>query len=376
MTDTETRLRDYLHARAASVADDAEPPGLDESATPKRHLWPVLMAAAAIGAVLVLVVPLVARVSGPDRVLAERPGTGLGVPFVLGTDALTLHDGETSVPLDVGLPSFRDTARVDGGWLIQTQAQGTRSFRLGLLRTDGSVKPFGPADTLGFRLSPDRRHVVTAVPADRGKTRLVILDVATGAETDSMVAPMGLITPTGWNHQGVWLIEEYSSSVKPQLWRPGTDRLVELDVPEYAAHLIVQPGTERVLAVTRKGGATCLRAGTPRDGGLAVDREQCGAVKTQVYAALSLDGATMVNLDQRLAVDVATGRRITLELPGDRHLSLPRFEDATHLLVVATDLSSGGSAPPETVFRCDVTTGACRSVYNVPAGTRIGLGLS
>ncbi|GAB2578660.1 hypothetical protein [Kribbella endophytica] len=377
MTDTETRLRDYLQTKAATVPDDAEPPGLDEPA-PRRRIWPVLAAAATIAAVIA--VPVVSKLNTtpppPSAPPAAKPG--LRVPYAVMAKPVTLHDGDVTVSLDLNQFSFRDSARVEGGWVILYQDQSVRGYRLGLVKPTGDPIPFGPSTAYGFEVSPDHRQVATVTPdgAGAGKTRLVVLDVATGNEVESHELPPGGLTPTGWNKDGVWLIAEYSSKVQPVLWKPGSDQFTQLEVADYGANLFVGSASDRVLAVTKKGSTTCLKAGTARDGKLAVDAEYCAGTSAQGYAGFSPDGATIVNLDRRVAV--TGGRTTKLALPAGNLMAPPVFEDATHLLAqirgAAGAATTPRSTPQQIFYRCDVTTGACEAVYTAPADTWVNLG--
>jgi hypothetical protein len=374
MTDTETRLRDYLQTKAATVPDDAEPPGLDEPVA-RRRIWPVLAAAATIAAVLA--VPVVSKLTAeppPSVQPAAKPG--LRVPYAVMANPVTLHDGEVTVRLDDTMTSFRDSARVDGGWVILHQDKQFRGYRLGLLRPTGTVTPFGPAAAFGFAVSPDHRQVVTVTPAGAGKAHLVILDVATGNEVERRELPSGELTPVGWNKEGVWLIAEYSSKVLPVVWKPGADQFTQLQVEDYGANLFVGSTSDRVMAVTKKGSTTCLKAGSARDGELDVDAEYCAGTTAQGYAGFSPDGATIVNLDRRTVV--TGGRTTKLALPTGNLMAPPVFEDATHLL--AQIRAEGGavttprSSPQQVFYRCDVTTGACEAVYTAPADGWVRLG--
>jgi hypothetical protein len=376
MNDTETRLRDYLQAKAGTVPDDAESPGLDEPAS-RRRIWPVLAAAAAIAAILA--VPVVSKLTATPPVQpAAKPG--LRVPYAVMSSPVTLHDGDVTVPVDANEFSFRDSVRVDGGWVILHQDEKSRGFRLGLLRPTGDLTPFGPPTAYGFEISPDHRQVVTVTPVGAGKTRLITLDVATGNEVDSHELPSAGLTPAGWNKDGVWLIEEYSSKVLPVLWKPGTDQFTQLQVADYAANLFVGSTSDRIMAVTKKGSTTCLKAGTAHDGKLVVDAEYCAGTTAQGYAGLSPDGATIVNLDRRVAV--TGGRTTKLALPPGNLMARPLFEDATHLLAPVQgaagqptgSVTAPRSSPRQVFYRCDVTTGACEAVYTAPADTWVRLG--
>ncbi|GAA1508905.1 hypothetical protein [Kribbella lupini] len=370
MTDTETRLRDYLQTKAATVPDDAEPPGLDEPVA-RRRIWPVLAAAATIAAVVA--VPVVSKLTAEPPAVEPAAKPGLRVPYAVMANPVTLHDGDVTLPLDDTMTSFRDSARVDGGWVILHQDKESRTYRLGLLRPTGDLTPFGPGEARGFEVSPDHRQVVTATSAGGGRTRLVTLDIATGNEVNSLVVPYGSITPRGWNSDGVWLIEEYSSKVPPVLWKPGTDQFTQLQVDDYAANLFVGTASDRVMAVTQKGSTTCLRAGTARDGQLAVDAEYCAPATERRYAGFSPDGATIVNLDHRVAV--TGGRTTKLALPAGALVGPPVFEDATHLLATLDGKPAGHLGSVQEVFyRCDVTRGACEAVYTAPADTWVRLG--
>ena len=143
MTDTETRLRDYLHTTAATVRDN--PPGLDleTDGTPHRRRWPVLLAAAAIAIVLVLAASFLTRFS-PDRSEPAGPpapvsGEAPRIPYTVSEKRVTtLYDGEQKVR--VTFPSdgyFR--GRVGGGWLALKMPEN-RILQAGILLPNGSFR--------------------------------------------------------------------------------------------------------------------------------------------------------------------------------------------------------------------------------------------
>ena len=80
MNDTETRVRDYLHAKAGTVPDSAHGPGLelDTTGTSTRRGWvPIALAAAGIAAVLTLAVPFLHGLAKPDQPsVATHPTPG------------------------------------------------------------------------------------------------------------------------------------------------------------------------------------------------------------------------------------------------------------------------------------------------------------
>ncbi|GAB3829211.1 hypothetical protein [Kribbella italica] len=404
MNDTETRLRDYLHTKAATVPDGAEPPGLDEAAARKRHLWPVVLAAAAIGAILVLTVPFLTRLG--DKTDPAKPAPALAVPYTLsildseGSGTKTLHDGKTAVqvPNDV----FSLSSRVDGGWagtVSVPRTGGGNAQRIGVLRPDGTFRAFGPKDTNYLAVSPDRRQLATAEPLGGGKTRIATYDVASGRQVAAVMVPHQTSIVYGWNKNGIWFAQDYKVGAQPLVWQPSTGRLIQLSVRGFDLRLIAPPNADRVMLVTRvKQGAWCIQAARLAGSGLVVDREHCGTGGRAIYPDFSADGSTILDVDQNLVVDVATGRKTKLQLPGPLEMLASTASDGSgHVLVEfghrmlggeprrgltpppsgaltpnpssRTPVPNAGRLVPEgggEVYRCDLGTGACQEALKIP----------
>jgi hypothetical protein len=396
MSDTETRLRDYLAAQASTVPDDAEAPGLDDSAVRKRHFWPVLLAAAAIAAVLVLTVSFLARLSdNPD---AAKPSPGLAVPYTLSiqnpedSGTKTLHDGKTAVPVPDDV--FSLSARVGGGWagtVLVPRPGGGNAQRVGVLETSGRFRAFGPQDTNYLAVSPDRKQLATAEPLGGGKTRIGVYDVASGRRIAAVTMPHQTSILYGWNKDGIWFAEDYKVGAQPLVWQPSTGKLIQLTVRGFDLRLIAPSASDRVMLVSRvKPEAWCIQAARLVGSGLVVDREHCGTGGRAIYPDFSADGSTILDVDQNLVVDVATGRTTKLQLPGPLEmLASTASDDSGHLLVefghrVVGGGPRGGATPPASaftpepkngppvaegggaVYRCAVATGACEEALKIP----------
>ncbi|MEV6286548.1 hypothetical protein [Kribbella sp. NPDC051770] len=390
MNDTETRLRDYLQTKAATVPGNAEPPGLETSA--KRHLWPVLLTAAAIGAVLVLTVPFLTRLGDPTADPA-KPAPGLTVPYYLtdpDKEQSTLHDGARTVAMPSNVSRLE--GRVAGGWAASLAAErpgGGRMQQPGMLKQDGKVRSFGPKDSRYLTLSPDRRQLATAEPLGGGKTRVATYDVASGRQLKSVTLPHLTTVIYGWNKDGVWLAEDYKVGSQPMVWQPSTGRLTPLSIPGFDLRLVARPDSDRVLVQVRpQAERWCMQAARLVGGKLVVDREYCGQGGRMVYPTISADGGTLLLGEQRLAVDVATGRQTTLRAPvAIDDLNGPVFEDSTHVLAVLRNSSATPTRAPtpvgrnrllgelkdRSVYRCDVTNGSCERAMAVPDGQLLTL---
>lgn len=153
MTNTETRLRDYLHSKAATIQD--EPPPL--TLPIRRHrAWPVVVAAAAIAAILVIAIPVAFHLSGKNKTApppADKPSNELRIPYTLSKDRTVpdLHDGGQTVPSASLYADYQ--GRVGGGWLID-KPNDEPPTRAGLLMPDGHFRPLGPPNSRSAVPSP------------------------------------------------------------------------------------------------------------------------------------------------------------------------------------------------------------------------------
>ncbi|WP_350277565.1 hypothetical protein [Kribbella sp. HUAS MG21] len=379
MTDTETRLRDYLHTQAATVPDTAQGPGLDEPR--RRNHWPVLATAAAIAFVLVLTVTVLTRMS-PDSAIPVPAGPPPGpvsraapeLPYTVATRArssamiFTLHDGDRRVRLSGGVTGF--SGRVDSGWLGWTMGPRSSS-QAGVLKPDGTFRTLGPERSELPVPSPDRRQIAVIHRVDDAKGSIVVVDVKSGKEVSRSpelpIAPAQL----GWNESGIWYrVDEPAGPNKPtqyslHVWRPKSDRVAHVTFPEYNGGLAVPGASDVVGLTTRRGNNRCLKAGVLRDGGFDEVREYCDVAAAATYPVLSPDGRTMVSSDVKLAIDIRSGKQTRLRLPANQEVITwpqPVFENVSQLLLVTQPLGNNRKPVPEQVHRCDVRSGECVAI--------------
>ncbi|QNE21680.1 hypothetical protein F1D05_31870 [Kribbella qitaiheensis] len=314
----------------------------------------------------------------------------------------TLHDGKQTVKIDDSLV-IGPSGRVAGGWLfIKGEAGGP--FQTGTLQADGKFQPLGPQNTRGILKSPDGSKVAVTLAAGKGKTKVLVLDVATRKEIASVTLPHQTTVLWAWNQAGLWFGEDYKVGAQPLLWQPGQGQPVQLTIPGFDLGLEGATDSDKVQVVTRtnKGESWCMKLGSAQGTGFAVDRQYCGSGGRAFYPVVSPDGRTMVHpgsslsadsrtevQPQPVVIDVATGKATKLRLPRPiSDLPAPVFEDDTHLLFTGTGLrdkqppktppSIGPDGSPVTagisVIRCDVTSGDCKLVFTTPTGVRIKLG--
>jgi hypothetical protein len=385
MTDTETRLRDYLHSKAATIADDPPPLALP----PRPHrTWPIAVAAAAIAAILVIAIPLAIHLSGTDK--TEKPATTpsptaplskeLRVPYLLSdgkTD--TLHDGSQTVRTSsLALPP---NGRVLGGWVATTGKVGG-PFQNGVLHPDGKFQPIGPPNASYPTKSPDGSKIAVAQPLGKGRTRVLVFDIATKKEIASVTLPHKTTVLWAWNQSGIWLGEDYKVGAQPMLWQPGQGQPVQLTIPGFDLGLVGAPNTDKVVVTTRSDKSWCMKVGSVRGSGLAIDGQYCGTGGT-VYPVLSPDGTTLIATMEGLSINVTTGKVTKLRMPYSMFaIPTPIFEDNTHIAVVP--LPGLDQKPPtgtgvkplgrgRQAFRCDVISGACDLLFATPTGVRATL---
>ncbi len=251
MTDTETRLRDYLHTQAATVPDDAQGPGL-EPAVHRRH-WPVLTAAAAIAAVLVLTVTFLTRISSDRTAPVAPPGpvsaAAPKVPYIVYADN-ALHDGDQKVRLPKGVDTF--SGRADGGWLGLQLPMEPRT-RVGILQPNGGFRLLGPELSTGPTLSPDRKQVAMVHGLANRQAVVIVVDIASGQEVSRSpvlpVAPAKLV----WNQTGIWLRTDEMVLAKLALWKPGSGSTTPVDVTGFDGGLSAPADGDTVVLSTRSG---------------------------------------------------------------------------------------------------------------------------
>lgn len=358
MTDTETRLRDYLQAEAATVPQTAQGPGLDEPSTTHRR-WPILLAAAAIAAVLVLAASFLTRQSADQIAPAGPPvppPTGAPrVPYLIQTSTgTTLHDGSQRVVLKERINFV--SGRVAGGWLTSISAPGPAPASI--LRPDGRFVPVGPEKANFPTLSPDRGQIAVSTAYVGEKGRIVVIDVRTGkqvATTEDLGATPALL---GWNQDGIWT-SLGGVTDKVMLWKPGQDQPRTVAIPGTTGGAVVQANTRTTLVTSVSGKSQCIKAGFVDRGKFTVLRESCSDDPAHPYPVLSPDGRVMVNSVKKEAIDIVTGKVTRLDVPdGILDWPEPVFEDATNLLVINQREAEHGQLV-RSLYRCTVNGGAC-----------------
>ncbi|MEV4261427.1 hypothetical protein [Kribbella sp. NPDC049584] len=375
MNDTETRLRDYLHAKADTVPDSAHGPGLelDSTGTSARRRWaPMALAAAGIAAVLTLAVPYLHGLAKPDQPsVAGLPSAGpvsTGAPRIpyttlvennpdnpLDTWWTLLHDGGTTVKN----PGIKGDviARTAGGWLVTTGYPDHAKSQVAVLSPAGKLQPIGPLGADTPWRSPDGQQVAVAVAKyGRQDNRVVVVDVRTGKEVASLTVKIPNLELYGWNKDGIWMGEHSPDARAVKVWQPGSKDLRAAGT--FTGQLEVTRTTSTVAHVSYKNGKTCVAAATLGANGLDVKREYC--FKPPMAAAsvsVAPDGSTMTISNIGVAVDVATGKVAKLRLPaGTKWFEDGVFEDPDNVIVVDE------AGPAQKLFRCAVETGECKQV--------------
>ncbi|GAA3131314.1 hypothetical protein JOF29_007578 [Kribbella aluminosa] len=355
MTDTETRLRDYLQAQATTVPDTAQGPGFEPLA--RRRHWPVLAAAAAIAVVLAVSVTFLTRLSGDTPQPAEPVPTG--PPTIPYTDGTTLHDGGQRVRMPKGLDAFL-FGRLDGGGWLAMSTPRPRQFQAAVLNPDGTFRAIGPERSDGNTLSPDRKQVAVMHYLTGTRGEIVIVDIKTGKAV-SRTPLSHQPTLLGWNRSGLWMANEGVTTNELMVWpQPGSGRPEHLDAPGFEGGLSAPADTDTIALTTRQGSDRCLKAGVLRDGALKILRQYCDAGPESVYSVMSPDGRNIVNSHAKLVVDVRSGKITKLQLPAADEMTdfpPPQFEDANRLILLSTPPRN--QHKPPAMYRCDVRSGEC-----------------
>ncbi|TCC50933.1 hypothetical protein E0H75_12325 [Kribbella capetownensis] len=372
MNDTETRLRDYLHAEANTVPGSAQGPGLelDSTGSSTRRWAPMALAAAGIAAALLLAVPFL-------RGLSDHQPSVSGLPAAVSTQAPSIPYAVTvqnnpDNPLDTWWAVLHDRggtvenpgvkgdvrARVDGGWLVDTGYPDPKKSQAAVVSPAGKVRPIGPLGAINSTVSPDGREIAVALSTYGDKTgRVVVVDLKNGKEVSSVTVQTPNLELLGWNTDGIWM-NPHSPGARPvTVWQPGSSEV--RTAGNLAGELEVARGSGTVVLLSSTGSQkACAKAATLGAKGLVVKREYCFEVATQraPYATLSPDGATIA-LSTGVAVDIATGKTTELGLPArSRMADGGVFEDPANLILV------DDSQPAQKIFRCGVATGECKQL--------------
>lgn len=357
MTDTETRLRDYLHSQAAAVPETAQGPGFEPPAH-RRH-WPVLAAAAAIAVIAVLAASLLTR-SGSTVEPARPPGPPVSgaAPQVPYTAGKTLHDGKQAVRIPAGLGQYFFGRVAGGGWL-GSLTPGVGKFQVGVLSPNGALRPIGPTRSGSQVLSPDRKQVALYHYLSNTRGQVLVFDLASGKQVAQLPAAPGQPDMLGWNQDGLWMNKGKAGLV---VWQPATGKQRTVSVPGFSGTAAIPPATGTVVLSAKVDGKRCLRAGVLRDDGFKVLREYCDNGPELLYPLLSPDGRTMVNSAVSEAIDIGTGRVTKLKLPSRMWdvLPLPVFENGQDLITLTDGGAGAGGVVKQQLFRCDVTSGECK----------------
>ncbi|MFD7157762.1 hypothetical protein ACFV9C_24390 [Kribbella sp. NPDC059898] len=378
MNDTENRLRDYLHTQAAdAVPADAHGPGPEFGEPTRARHWPVLLSAAAVVLVLGLAATFLTHLGSGNADPAGRPTNVYAPPGALTADlpkvpytitknnVSTLYDDGQAVRLPAGVETYF-SRRVDGGWLAQSDGPG--DFKAGVLLQNGTFRQVGPERSDMPTLSPDRTQVaVVHSTAGTDLGQVLVLDLRTGREVSR--TPVGSVPLLrGWNKDGIWFSNGEHDSPPTigtlYVWRPGSGEPQRVSVPGYAGSLDVPAEPGNVVVTTGTIGHECLVAGSLSDGKFVQQRKFCSTSTAAVYPVLAPDGRTMLDTGANQAVDLGTGRTTKFQLP-DAITAWPEpvFEDAAHVLLLTERQPKGGHGDIlQQLFRCDVTSGACKLV--------------
>ncbi|NEA31255.1 hypothetical protein [Streptomyces sp. SID13031] len=388
MNDTKNRLRDYLQTKAGTVPDAAQGPGLqlDATGTPTKRGWiPIVLAAATIGAVLVLAVPFLTRLADKQPTVADSPAAMPTGPVSTGAPripyAVTVHNNPDN-PLDTWWAVIQDgkqkvknpgvrgevLARLGGGWLVKTGYPDPKKSQAAIVDPKGKVTPLGPTGATYPVISPDGRQLAVAVaPYGAKDSRVVVVNVEDGKETARLDLPMPSIRLIGWNKDGIWLTPELVDSRPVSVWQPGADQPRTVEELGLRGELQVVRSSDVVVQLSGNGiDGYCAKAATLGAKGLELKREYCFETvesdQAAAYVALSPEGRTMV-LSTRVAVDIATGKATKLGIPakfGGWTWNSAVFEDPATVIVLAD--TRGVKPLAQKMFRCSVTTGECKAI--------------
>jgi hypothetical protein len=357
MTDTETRLRDFLQSQADTIPETAQGPGLEEPV--RRRHWPVLAAAAAIAVVLAVSATYLARFSGDDVPEPAAPVSTAApkVPYTVGT---TLHDGDQQVRIPKGVDGFF-FGRIDGGWLGMS-VPNPGHFQAGVLGENGKFRPIGPDRSDGTTLSPDRKQVAVVHYRSTTLADLVIVDIKSGKAVST--TPL-TYQPTlrGWNQTGLWMSNETATTSTLMVWQqPGSGQPQTVDLPDFEGGLSAPADTDTITVSTRHGDDRCLKAGVLSNGAFKILRQYCDTGPASYYPLTAPDGRRMVNSDANLVMDLRTGKIIKLQLPAGQQMNdFPpaQFEDANQLILITRPPEPGDPGKKQSLYRCDVRSGEC-----------------
>ncbi|MFC9692370.1 hypothetical protein ACFTSF_27735 [Kribbella sp. NPDC056951] len=378
MTDTESRLRDYLDTKAATVPTTAQGPGLLTDTSPRRPLWPILATAASVAAVLALTVTVLTHL-GPDKPTPASPPAPRmeGLPFTIidPQGKGTLHDGDRTVKRPADVSSI--SARVGDGWIASYDKDAT--YGLAILKADGTYRPIGPVWADSPVVSPDGKQIAMVVRDKRGDDsgRLAVFDVATGAQVTAVELPKYRTSLSGWNSTGIWIdSHDFGPPWKQELrvWQPGAPAAQEVPVGKGFSSVTTRADTATVVVTQETGDGHCYRAGSLQDGRLKIEREHCNRQVEAAYPVVSTDGRSMLNSSAKLIIDIPSGKTTKLQLPEPIIVwPKPVFENATKVQVVTQ--AKGNDANKQSLYRCDVTTGACKLLRTEKKGYQIVLAL-
>jgi hypothetical protein len=376
MNDTESRLSDYLHTKAGSVPDSVQGPGLelDSTGTSTRRGWvPMALAAASIGAVLILAVTFLNSLGGNQPDPAAQVPTGPvsteapRLPYTvtlennpdnpLDTWWAVIHDGKQTVE-NPGVKG-NVVARLGEGWLVTTGYPDPKKSQAAIVSRDGKVRPIGPMGAELAAVSPDGRQLAVLVaPYGAKDSQLVVVNVDDGKEVSRLRIPTPMLSSFGWNKAGIWMYANNAERKPTYLWQPGSKEARKL--PDLGTEIALAPGSDTFGYMTANGKAGyCAKAATLGANGPEVKRQYCSEDATWPWPRLDIspDGGTLLVDGPWVAVDIATGKTTKLGLPAGFVENQVIFEDTTDLIALG-NVPSKKSA--QTMYRCRVTTGECK----------------
>ncbi|MEV8372800.1 hypothetical protein AB0P21_08675 [Kribbella sp. NPDC056861] len=380
MNDTKSRLRDYLNAKADTVSNADHGPGLelDVASTSARRSWmPMALAAASIGAVLILAVTFLSSLGGNQPEPAAQLLTGPvstaapKIPYTtlvhnnpdnpLDTWWAVLHDGKQQVK-NPGAKG-QVLSRLGDGWLVMTGYPDPKKSQPALLTADGKLEPLGPVGSISPVVSPDGKQIAVSVAPFGDKTsRIVVVNVEDGKEAAAITLQSPNLGPLGWNKDGIWIhLSTFEPGQPVSVWQPGSAEPRALG--KVAGNLTVGRGVDTVVQLAFKDNKGCFRVGPLGANGLELKHNYCpdNGIRA-IFVGISPDGRT-VAFSHGAALDVATGKVTKLRLPAGYQGSMkPIFEDPANVILAGE--STAKNAAPK-VIRCGVATGECKVLVTV-----------
>jgi hypothetical protein len=266
-------------------------------------------------------------------------------------------------------------ARLGEGWLVTTGYPDPKKSQAAIVSQNGKIRPIGPVQADTPAISPDGKQLAVPVaPYGAKDSQVVVVNVDDGKEVSRLRIPTPMLSAFGWNKAGIWLYANNADRTPMYLWQPGSPEARKL--PDLASEIALASGSDTFGYSTVNGKAGyCANAATLGANGPEVKRQYCSKKAAPHSISLSPDGGTMVVGGPWVAVDVAGGKQTKLNLPAGLVGTSPvAFENATEVLVLGLVPDKTPTRPTaQSIYRCRVTTGECKSLLTEKSGEVFGL---